>query len=97
VNATGPNAGVVGAGAILGTRIPKNGLFVRFATREEYDSSESELLNMISDSDGNDDVIIYINEPKSIKVLPPNLRVNADEALAARLKARFGEGNIVIK
>ncbi len=80
-----------------GSQIPKNGLFVRFATREEYDSAESELLNMISDSDGNDDVIIYINEPKSIKVLPPNLRVNADETLAEKLKARFGEGNIVVK
>ncbi|MBR1860445.1 MAG: DNA polymerase III subunit alpha [Lachnospiraceae bacterium] len=77
--------------------IPKKGLFLQFATPDEYREKEQKLFELIADSDGNDDVIIYIKNPKGIKVLPPNRRVSADEALREKLAAQFGEENVVIR
>lgn len=77
--------------------IPKTGLFLQFATKADYENSELKLLDMLADSDGNDDVIIYLKDVKSLKVLPPNRRVNANDALKAKLAEVFGEGNVAVK
>ncbi len=77
--------------------IPKTGLFLQFANREEYDKLSESMLETMADSDGNDDVIIYIKDTKSIKVLPPNKRVGATEELRTKLAGLLGEANVVIK
>ena len=74
-----------------------NGIWIQFPTPESYQACEQELLAAIADSDGNDDVVIYVKEPKSIKILPPNRRVQADEALAEKLREAFGEENVKIR
>ena len=75
--------------------IPRK-LWVRFATMESYEQAESELFSLMSDSDGRDGVVIYIDDRKAMKKLPPNKSVNADEALLEKLAARFGKENIKI-
>ena len=87
----------VGQNTPATVQIPKTGLFLQFATREDYETKAEQVLNAMSDSDGNDDVVIYIREPKSIKVLPPNRRVNAGDELKEKLSAMLGEGNVIIK
>ncbi|MBQ4537088.1 MAG: DNA polymerase III subunit alpha [Lachnospiraceae bacterium] len=73
------------------------GIWIQFADAESYQARQQELLSAIADSDGNDDVVIFIKNPKGIKVLPPNLRVKADEELRQKLAELFGEENIRIK
>ncbi len=70
------------------------GVWVQFENPTEYQKREKELLQTIADSDGRDNVVIYIKNPKSIKVLPQNLQVNADENLKNRLISVFGEENV---
>lgn len=71
-----------------------NGVWIQFPDREAYERSEEKLFEAIADSDGSDSVVIYIKNPKSVKVLPPNRSVKADQALAERLNHIFGEENV---
>ncbi len=78
------------------TRLPK-GIWIQFQTSEEFNQRRQELLTAIADSDGTDDVVIFIRNPKSMKTLPANLKVKADEALKAKLDAIFGSENVAIR
>ena len=71
-------------------------LWIKFRTRQEYEENVGELYRMLADSDGRDGVVIYIEDPKSMKQLPPNKNVNADEKLISELMGRFGNENIKI-
>ena len=71
-----------------------NGVWIQFATPEDYKKREQELFAAIADSDGNEDVVIYIREPKSFKPLPPNRRVCWDKTLQERLYNLFGKENV---
>ena len=89
-------AGKSGGNRDKGNKKLPEGIWVQFADQGSYIAREQELLELLADSDGSDDVVIYVKNPKSMKVLPPNRRVNADEALAEKLKAAFGEENVKI-
>ena len=89
----GDNAGRVLQG---GGKIPK-GIWIQFPDTESYAAREKELFEAIADSDGNDDVVIFIKNPKGYKVLPPNRRVSADRILAQKLMAAFGQENVKIR
>jgi hypothetical protein len=67
---------------------------MQFADAEEYQNRQQELLRLIADSDGSDNVVIYLKNTKNVKILPPNLQVNADEEIKNRLKVAFGEENV---
>ena len=71
-------------------------LWIKFKTRQEYEENVGELYKMLADSDGQDGVVIYIEDPKSMKQLPPNKNVNANEKLISELMGRFGNENIKI-
>ncbi|HKM21553.1 MAG TPA: OB-fold nucleic acid binding domain-containing protein, partial [Lachnospiraceae bacterium] len=75
--------------------IPKK-LWVKFKTKEEYVLREQELLSATEGSDGNDTVVIYIEETKEIKNLPRSRSVHADEGLVSKLSDIFGDGNIKV-
>lgn len=73
--------------------LPKK-LWIKFATREAYSEREQELMNILSASDGNDAVIIYIEATKEMKQLKRNMTVMADENLISQLSEKFGSDNI---
>ena len=73
------------------------GLWIQFDTPQSYGEMEKKLLELIADSDGNDNVVIYIKSTKSIKILPANRCVNADEALKYKLGQVFGAENVKIR
>ena len=75
--------------------IPKK-LWIRFPTMESYEAGIEELLRDISESEGNDSVVLYIEEKKQMKKLPPGRNVNADEALYDALCKKYGKDNIKI-
>ena len=70
------------------------GAWIQFPNMEAYKTREQELLQAIADSDGNDDVVIYLRDIKNIKILPANLRVKADETLMEKLASQFGKENV---
>ena len=82
--------------AVMSGKMPE-GLWLQFPDAESYFAREQELLSAIADSDGGDDVVIFLKSTKGIKVLPPNRRVNADGELQQRLGALFGEENVRIR
>lgn len=61
---------------------------------EAYKAREQELLQAMADSDGDDDVVIYLRDIKNYKILSANLRVKADEALMEKLTLLFGKENV---
>lgn len=69
-------------------------LWLQFATKEEYEDSAQDMMNIMASSEGKDTVIIYIKEPRMKKQLPPNQNVRADAALIASLTERFGVENV---
>ena len=71
-------------------------LYVRFHTINDYRQHERELYNMIRLSDGADRVIIYDESTKKIKMLPQNMRVNADEQLIEALRSVYGTENVEV-
>ena len=79
-----------------GKKMP-SGLWIQFQDKQSYEARERELLEAIADSEGNDDVVIFLRSTKGVKVLPEKLRVNAEEGLQRRLKGLFGEENVRVK
>lgn len=73
---------------------PSRTLWIKFETREAYQAAEQELFAAIAESEGEDSVVIYTENPKGKKELPRNRNVKADEALLKTLYALYGEENV---
>ena len=74
----------------------KKELWLQFANLKAYDEKEKELFAMLNDSDGNDEVIIYIAEEKRMKRLAKSHSVKADNGLVNILTNFLGEGNVKV-
>lgn len=72
-------------------------LWIRFKDKGEYLSKEQELLELLADSDGKDNVVIYLTDEKAKKLLPKAYSVNADDVLVERLKNKYGKDNVALK
>ncbi|MBP5281304.1 MAG: DNA polymerase III subunit alpha, partial [Lachnospiraceae bacterium] len=71
-----------------------NGVWIQFDTLEDFKAREQELLDAIKESDGDDNVVIFVKATKQIRLLPANRCVHADEELKKVLGAIFGEENV---
>ncbi len=71
-------------------------LWIKFPDMASYQKQNEQLLSLLAFSDGNDSVIIYVEEGKAIKRLPPGKNVCADKELLASLSAHFGKDNIKV-
>lgn len=85
------------APVVSGRRTVPAGIWVQFSDAADYFAREQELLSAIADSDGNDDVVIYLKDSRSYKLLPPNRRVKADRELEELLGGKFGRENVKIR
>lgn len=75
--------------------VPKK-LWVKFPTMQAYEEGIADLLATLETSDGNDSVILYIEDQKVMKKLPPNKNVDAGEALQEILFEKYGKENVKI-
>ncbi len=75
--------------------IPKK-LWIKFDTKEAYEEQKTALFDILKESEGNDSVVIYVQNPKSMNPLPDNWNVNAEEILVTRLEEQFGKENIKV-
>lgn len=73
--------------------IPKE-LWLKFPDKEAYMAAESEILNDLKDSEGDDSVIVYLEKERAKKVLPANRNVHAVRELVDVLAKKLGEKNV---
>lgn len=69
-------------------------LWVKFKQTADYESGKDKLYELLHDSEGKDQVAIYIEETKMMKSLPSSRNIDANAALLRTLSATFGEENI---
>lgn len=73
------------------------GIWIQFPDADSYFAREEELFAAIEDSDGNDDVVIFVKDTRAFKLLPANRRVHADGELEQKLGEMFGRENVKIR
>ena len=71
-------------------------VWLQFATMEEYREKERILMDILYDSDGNDEVVLYIAATRQRKRLGKNNTVKADAQLLSTLKNYLGEKNVKV-
>lgn len=75
--------------------IGKN-IWIQFNNKAEYEQGSSDLEKIISEFDGNDDVIVYLKETKQMKKMPKNMSTKASKVLLEKLYERFGDSNVKV-
>ena len=63
---------------------------------EQYNEMSEKIDKILRESDGRDNVILYLTKEKQKKLLPASKSVRADEELVTRLKELAGEENVVV-
>ena len=71
-------------------------LWFQFATIEAYKEKERVLMDILRDSDGNDEVVIYVANPKAIKRLGKHQTIGVNEELLQTLTNFLGEKNVKV-
>ncbi len=71
-------------------------IWIKFADMDNYKAKEASLFSAIADSEGDDGIVIYIENPKAKKELPRNHNVRADENLLEKLYELFGKDNVKV-
>ena len=71
-------------------------LWIQFEDKDTYLNGEKELLSFISQSEGEDEVVIYCKKERIVKRLPRNKNIKIDDEILARLKNRYSEKNIKV-
>jgi len=74
----------------------KKKIWIKFPDMEAYKAAEAGLMDTLKESEGKDGIVIYIENPKAKKELPPNQNVEADEDLVKRLQEQFGRENVTV-
>lgn len=69
-------------------------LWLQFATKNDFLLKQQELFAMLGESDGMDEVVVYVANPKSLKRYGKNHTVDANPQLLAKLYDFLGEKNV---
>ena len=75
--------------------IPKE-VWIKYPNKEDFVKDEQSLYQILSQSDGEDSVIIYLEYEKAIKHLPKSKNINAEVEFINKLKEKYGTGNIQV-
>lgn len=71
-------------------------IWFQFATMEAYKEKEAVLMDILRDSDGSDEVVIYVANPKALKRLGKNQTIGVNEELLQILTNFLGEKNVKV-
>lgn len=74
----------------------KRELWLQFATKEEFSQKEQAVYGMLSDSDGEDEVVIYIAAPRAMKRLGKNRTIHINAEIVNNLTNFLGENNVKV-
>ena len=71
-------------------------LWIQFASRREYEHQVQELYDILRQSEGNDQVVVYLKQERMMKQLPAARSVRIDQDLLDSLTNRYGAGNVKV-
>ncbi|SEF59105.1 DNA polymerase-3 subunit alpha [Butyrivibrio sp. Su6] len=71
-------------------------VWIRFANIDEYSAKEQELFSLLSDSDGKDEVTVYLTDTKQVKKLGKGYTIKADKDMIEMLSNAFGRENVQV-
>ena len=71
-------------------------LWIQFSDKEAFLKEETTLYEMLKDSEGKDNVVIYLAKEKAVKRLPANRNIHVDSDILAKLHQYFGESRIKV-
>jgi DNA polymerase-3 subunit alpha len=71
-------------------------LWIRFKNKDVFFEEENHLYEMLSGSDGKQEVVIYLEEERAVKRLPKNRCVALSVDLLESLKKAYGEEQIKV-
>ena len=71
-------------------------LWIQFPDKETFEKQENEILALLSGSDGQDQVVIYLAKERAMKRLGKNMSVFANNELINELNKKVGEKNIKV-
>lgn len=75
--------------------MPKN-LWLRFPDKEAYRKLEPEIYKIIQGNRGDDNVIIFVENPRAVNRLPERYRIKVDPGVIASLEALVGEESVKV-
>ncbi len=75
--------------------IPKT-IWLRFDNKESYERNSALLEKILSESDGRDQVAIYLKETNQVKKLGNAFTAKADNDLLENLRSKFGNENVQV-
>lgn len=73
--------------------VPKK-LWIKYPDMASYEAFNADVMGILAPSEGIDQVIIYIENTKQMKKLPPNQNVKADQLLLQALEEKLGKENV---
>lgn len=86
---------------ILGKIVPfeniRKQLFIRFKDKAQYNENILKIGNIVSNSDGNDQIYIMCMKENEMKYLGDNMTIKADESVVRQLKEIYGSNNVAVK
>lgn len=71
-------------------------LWIQFADKGAYEREVAELYRILSESDGTDQVVLYIRSPKVMKRLPPSRGAKIGDELLGILNEKYGNQNVKV-
>ena len=75
--------------------LPKD-VWIKFPSKDAFLLKEKDLYELLSESDGKDQVIIYCEAEKAKKLLPKSRTIHANLDLIQKLKESYGADNVKI-
>ncbi|MBQ5851455.1 MAG: DNA polymerase III subunit alpha [Lachnospiraceae bacterium] len=77
------------------SEIPRK-VWIKYPSMAAYKENEAKLFDTIFESEGNDSIVIYIEDTKQMKTLPPNKNIHADTKILEKLRGIFGDDNVKV-
>ncbi len=74
----------------------KRELWLQFETKETFEEKEQDLYAMLRDSDGKDEIVIYISAIKAMKRLPSNHNIRVNDEIVNNLTNFLGKNNVKV-
>lgn len=75
--------------------IPKE-IWIKYSDKDTFVEDEQNLYNILDEYDGNDQVAIYLEKEKAVKMLPRNKSVTIDISLIDRLNQKYSKENVKV-
>lgn len=75
--------------------IPKD-VWIKYPNKDSFVKDEQTLYQILSQSDGEDSVIIYLEYEKAIKHLPKSKNINVESDIIKKLKGIYGDDNVQV-